>query len=80
MIELAAHQYGRHGDRRIVALLRDELLNGEIFYILKEAQALIESWRRHYNAARPHNSLGYGPPAPETVVLPSWMAGKPAMH
>ncbi len=41
------------------ARLRDELLNGEIFHTLKEAQVLIESWRRHYNAIRPHSSLGY---------------------
>ena len=48
--------------------LRDELLNGEIFYTLKEAQVLIESWRRHCNAIRPHSSLGYRPPAPEAVI------------
>ena len=47
--------------------LRDELLNGEIFYTLKEAQVLIERWRRHYNTARPYSSLGYRPLAPETV-------------
>ena len=35
------------------ARLRDELLEGEIFYTLKEAQIVIESWRRHYNAVRP---------------------------
>jgi transposase InsO family protein len=46
------------------ARLRDELLNGEIFYSLREAQIVIESWRRHYNAVRPHASLGYQPPAP----------------
>jgi transposase InsO family protein len=34
--------------------LRDELLNGEIFYTLKEAQILIERWRREYNTVRPH--------------------------
>ena len=45
--------------------LRDELLDGEIFYTLREAQIVIESWRRHYNAVRPHASLGYQPPAPE---------------
>ena len=39
--------------------LRDELLDGEIFYTLKEAQVLIERWRRHYNTERPHSSLGY---------------------
>ena len=43
--------------------LRDELLNGEIFYSLKEARIVIESWRRHYNEVRPHSSLGYRPPA-----------------
>ena len=48
--------------------LRDELLNGEIFYSLKEAQVLIEQWRRHYNEVRPHSSLGYRPPAPRAIV------------
>ena len=44
--------------------LRDELLNGEIFYSLKEAKAVIGQWRSHYNTVRPHTSLGYRPPAP----------------
>ena len=48
--------------------LRDELLNREIFYSLKEAQVLIEQWRRHYNEVRPHSSLGYKPPAPQVIV------------
>ena len=47
--------------------LRDELLNGEIFYTLKEAQVLIEQWRRHYNSIRPHSAIGYRPPAPEAI-------------
>ena len=51
--------------------LRDELLNGEIFYSLAEAQVLIEAWRRHYNTVRPHSSLGYRPPAPEAASLAS---------
>ena len=51
--------------------LRDELLNGEIFYTLKEAQILIEHWRREYNTVRPHSALGYRPPTPEArQVLP----------
>jgi len=50
------------------ARLRDELLDGEIFYTLKEAQIIVESWRRHYNTIRPHESLGYKPPAPEVFV------------
>lgn len=48
--------------------LRDELLNGEIFYTLREATILIERWRQHYNTLRPHSSLGYQPPAPETIL------------
>jgi putative transposase len=50
------------------ARLRDELLDGELFYSLKEAKIVIESWRRHYNTVRPHESLGYKPPAPEVFV------------
>lgn len=44
---------------------RNELLNGEISYTLREAQVLIEEWRREYNTLRPHSSLNYRPPAPE---------------
>src|SRR5215211_2902237 len=56
------------------ARLRDELLDGEIFYTLKEAQIIIESWRRHDNAVRPHASLDYRAPAPEVYVpgLTAW--------
>ena len=50
--------------------LRDELLNGEIFTSLQEAKVLTEVWRRDYNQVRPHSSLGYKPPAPETVSGP----------
>ena len=46
--------------------LRDELLNGEIFETLLEAKVLIERWRVEYNTIRPHSSLGYSPPTPET--------------
>jgi putative transposase len=54
--------------------LRDEKLNGEIFYTLKEAQVLIERWRVEYNTLRPHSSLDYRPPAPEAIqgVPPGW--------
>jgi hypothetical protein len=51
--------------------LRDELLNGEIFYTLLEAKVLIERWRQHYNRVRPHSSLGYRPPAPEAIAVPA---------
>ena len=53
--------------------LRDELLDGEIFYTLREAQVLIERWRRHHNTVRPHSSLGYRPPAPAARQL--WAPG-----
>ena len=51
--------------------LRDELLNGEIFYTLNEAKIVIEAWRRHYNTVRPHSPLGYKPPAPEVISWPA---------
>jgi transposase InsO family protein len=76
------------------ARLRDELLDGEIFYSLKEAKIVIESWRRHYNTVRPHGSLGYKPPAPEVFVpamsmraaqqpqpaAPPALAERPSLH
>lgn len=58
------------------ARLRDELLDGEIFYSLAEAKTVVESWRRHFNTLRPHGSLGYRPPAPE-VFIPA-MTARPA--
>ena len=66
------------------ARLRDELLDGEIFYTLREAQIVIESWRRHYNAVRPHASIGYRAPAPEVFVpaLAAWptLAPRPTLN
>lgn len=47
--------------------LRDELLDGELFYSLKEAQVIIERWRRDYNTLRPHSALGYRAPAIGTI-------------
>ena len=44
--------------------LRDECLNGEIFYSPQEAQIVIEPWRVEYNTRRPHSALGYRPPVP----------------
>ena len=51
------------------ARLRDEFLNGELFYTLKEAQVMIAAWRRHYNQVRPHSSLGWKPPAPQARLF-----------
>jgi len=53
--------------------LRDELLNGEIFDTVLEAQVLIERWRQLYNHWRPHSGLGYRPPAPQTIQ--PWFPG-----
>jgi putative transposase len=61
------------------ARLRDELLNGEIFYTLREAQIVIESWRRHYNTIKPHASIRYKPPAPE-VFVPAFAAWPAALR
>jgi transposase InsO family protein len=49
--------------------MRDELLNREIFYTLREAQILISRWREEYNHFRPHSSLGYRPPAPQAWLM-----------
>ncbi len=59
------------------ARCRGEFLNGEVFYTLKEAQILIEQWRKHYNTKRPHSALGYKPPAPEAIIQ---MDQRPPMH
>ena len=56
---------------------RDELLKGEIFYSLREAQIIIEEWRKHYNTKRPHSALGYRSPAPEAKIP---MDHRPIMH
>ena len=57
--------------------LRDELLNGERFTTLLEAQVLIANWRQHYNQQRPHSALNYRPPAPETMLFPELLAPAP---
>ncbi len=49
------------------ARLRDELLNGEIFFTLEEVRIITGQWREHYNKVRPHSALGYRPPAPEAI-------------
>jgi len=59
------------------ARFRDELLNGETFYTMKEAKIIIEQWRIHYNTVRPHSALGYKPPAPETIIP---LDQRPIMH
>src|ERR1017187_7821827 len=68
MAQVNATPGGLPGCGHIAAELRDELLNGEIFYSLKEAQIVIEQWRKHYNTIRPHTALNYRPPAPQTFA------------
>jgi transposase InsO family protein len=68
--------------------LRDELLNGELFYSLAEARIVIEGWPQYYNTQRPHSSLGYKPPAPKALIWPATppepaslaIAVRPTMH
>jgi len=55
---------------RFNGTLRDELLNREIFYTLKEARCMVEIYRKEYNEVRPHSALGYNPPAPKVLILP----------
>jgi putative transposase len=59
--------------RKFNGKLRDECLNGELFYSLREAQIVIEQWRIEYNTHRPHSALGYRPPAPQ-----SWRLSQPS--
>ena len=62
--------------------MRDELLDREIFYTVKEAKHLIEMWRWEYNHVRPHSSLGYRPPAPSCSMEkphPDGLCGKPVV-
>ena len=59
--------------------LRDQLLNGEIFYSLKEATIIIEGWPIHYNTQRPHSALGYKPPAPVTRAIKPTPINQPAI-
>ena len=57
----------KHTAEEIINKLRDELLNREVFYTLLEVQVLTEQYHRAYNRIRPHSSLDYRPPAPETT-------------
>jgi transposase InsO family protein len=59
--------------------LRNDLLNGDIFYGVKEAHALVNQWVHHYNTTRPHSSLGYKP-APEIEITAPVQNLHPIMH
>ena len=49
--------------------LRDELLDREVFYTLLEVRVLTNQYRQTYDGIRQHSSLGYRPPAPDTILL-----------
>jgi transposase InsO family protein len=61
----SAWEYGY--DESLNGKLRDELLDGEFLYTLQVAKLLVGEWRAHFNTIRPHSSLGYRPPAPQTI-------------
>jgi len=65
------------GRNPLCCFVSTQLLNGEVFYTLREAQILIERWRRHYNTVRPHSALGYRPPAPKSIMP---IDQRPTMH
>ena len=69
----------RHTPEQINGKLRDEFLNGEIFYTLHEAVVLVEQWRRVYNTVRPHSACRGLPPAPETVKPSAWFLRMPQL-
>ncbi len=48
--------------------MRDEFLNRELFDTMFEVEVLTKRWVREYNTVRPHSSLGYRPPAPQTIL------------
>lgn len=52
--------------------MREQCLNSELFYTLKDAQVMTDRWRTHHDTVRPHSSLGSQPHAPETVKVASW--------
>ena len=60
--------------------LRNELLNGELFYGVRETQALVNQWVHHYNTTRPHSALSYRPPAPEITIPKTKQDLQPCIH
>ena len=50
---------------------RDECLNEEVFWHARQAQVVVERWRRQYNEERPHSALGYRTPAEVAATAPA---------
>lgn len=64
-------------NERFNGILREELLNREIFYSLDEARVLIERHQRRYNTIRPHGAIGFKTPsefAEEERVAGRWFS------
>ncbi len=77
------HPAGRRRERPFSSRnskLRDELLNGVVFYSLVEAPVAFGGSRRHCNTKRPHSSLGYKPPASETLIAEPPSAPQTSMN
>lgn len=55
-------------NERFNGTLRNEVLNAEWFYSVKQAQTAINVWLKQYNQIRPHHSLNMRPPVPETLL------------
>ena len=70
---------GQHLKPEQIVTFIDKLLDGEIFYSLREAQIIVGEWAKQMtkgnlfrdNHVRPHSALGYRPPAPQTQVPPN---------
>lgn len=50
--------------------IRRELLNAYVFTSLTEVREKAEEWRMDYNCSRPHQSLGFVPPAEYKIQVP----------
>ena len=57
-----ASLFTRNGNQNFMTRLCDEVLNGEISYLLRDAQILIKRWRQHYNTVRLYSAFGYFSP------------------
>ena len=62
---------------RFIGRFRDELLNKQLFYRLRETQIIIQEWRKHYNIKKSHSALGHRPIPIENIIT---MDQRPIMN